>query len=93
MFFAIIGMTPSEYTRRHRLTLAAKELISSGSAEFNCTFKASAATNKRIYSEWFPSTGYERDNKPDIAAFFQMCHVLFTVFPVPPFQQFRLVIF
>jgi AraC family transcriptional regulator len=40
-------------------------------AEFNCTFKASATTNKRIYNEWFPATGYERDNKPDIAAFFK----------------------
>jgi AraC family transcriptional regulator len=28
MFFAIIGMTPSEYTRRRRLTLAARELTS-----------------------------------------------------------------
>ena len=41
-------------------------------AEFNCPFKASGAVNKQIYSEWFPSTGYERDNKPDIAAFFQV---------------------
>ena len=41
-------------------------------AEFNCTFKTSASTNKRIYSEWFPSTGYEPDNKPDIALFFQI---------------------
>ena len=41
-------------------------------AEFNCTMKTSAATNKRIYGEWFPSTGYERDNKPDIALFFQV---------------------
>jgi len=41
-------------------------------AEFICTTKTSAATNKRIYSEWFPSTGYERDNKPDIALFFQI---------------------
>jgi AraC family transcriptional regulator len=41
-------------------------------AEFDCTFRTSASTNKRIYSEWFPSTGYERDKKPDIAAFFQV---------------------
>jgi AraC family transcriptional regulator len=41
-------------------------------AEFNCTFKTSAATNKRIYAEWFPSTDYERDNKPDIALFSQV---------------------
>jgi AraC family transcriptional regulator len=41
-------------------------------AEFNCTFQTSSATNKRIYCEWFPSTGYEHDNKPDIALFFQI---------------------
>ncbi len=40
-------------------------------AEFDCTFKTSTATNKRIYSEWFPATGYERDDKADIALFFQ----------------------
>jgi len=41
-------------------------------AEFYCTMKTSAAVNKRIYREWFPGTGHERDNKPDIAAFFQV---------------------
>jgi AraC family transcriptional regulator len=41
-------------------------------AEFNCTMDTSVETNKRIYSEWFPSTGYERSNTPDIAAFFQI---------------------
>ena len=40
--------------------------------EFDCTFKTSSSTNKRIYSEWFPSTGYEPDDKPDIALFFQV---------------------
>jgi len=41
-------------------------------AEFNCTMNTSTKTNKRIYSEWFPSTGYEHGNTPDIAAFFQV---------------------
>lgn len=41
-------------------------------AEFNCTLKTSSAANRRIYSEWFPATGFQRDNKPDIAAFFQV---------------------
>ena len=40
-------------------------------AEFNCTYQTSAKTNKYIYGEWLPSTGYERDPKrPDIAAYF-----------------------
>jgi len=41
-------------------------------AEFNCTMNTSVETNKRIYGEWFPSTGYEHASKPDIAAFFPM---------------------
>jgi AraC family transcriptional regulator len=41
-------------------------------AEFICTLETSTETNKRIYSEWFPSTGYERDAKPDIEAYFQV---------------------
>jgi AraC family transcriptional regulator len=40
--------------------------------EFDCTFKTSSSTNKRIYKEWFPSTGYEPANLPDIALFFQV---------------------
>lgn len=54
-------------------------------AEFNCNFKTSAVTNKRIYSEWFSSTGYERDNKPDIAAFFQVpwCKMIYVRWWVP----------
>jgi AraC family transcriptional regulator len=54
-------------------------------AEFDCTFKTSASTNKRIYSEWFPSTGYERDNKPDIAAFFQVpwCKMIYVRWWIP----------
>lgn len=40
-------------------------------AEFNCTYQTSVKMNKYIYGEWFPSTGYERDeHKPDIAAYF-----------------------
>lgn len=40
-------------------------------AEFDCTYKTSMKTNRYIYGEWFPSSGYERDgNKPDIAAYF-----------------------
>jgi AraC family transcriptional regulator len=40
-------------------------------AEFQCTYQTSMKMNKYIYSEWFSSTGYERDNnKPDIAAYF-----------------------
>jgi AraC family transcriptional regulator len=41
-------------------------------AEFHCTFNSNAAMNKKIYSEWFPATGYERDNKTDIALFSQV---------------------
>ena len=40
-------------------------------AEFNCTYKTAVKTNRYIYGEWFPSTGYERDgNKPDVVAYF-----------------------
>ncbi len=40
-------------------------------AEFNCTYKTSMKTNRKIYGEWFSATGYERDkNKPDVAAYF-----------------------
>ncbi|MFC1921371.1 helix-turn-helix domain-containing protein [Chloroflexota bacterium] len=41
-------------------------------AEFNCTLETSSETNKRIYSEWFPSTGYEHDSKPSIEAYFHV---------------------
>ncbi len=40
-------------------------------AEFECTLKTSAKTNKQIYGEWFPSTGYEHGDSSDIALFFQ----------------------
>lgn len=49
----------------------AYKVPSSTYAEFNCTYKTSMKTNRYIYGEWFPSTGYERDgNKPDIVAYF-----------------------
>ncbi len=41
-------------------------------AEFDCTMKTSTAVNKRIYGEWFPSTGYEHGNSADIALFYQI---------------------
>ncbi len=58
-------------------------------AEFNCTMKTSAATNKRIYSEWFTATGYERDDKVDIAAFFQMpwCPEIFVRWWIPVLKK------
>jgi AraC family transcriptional regulator len=40
--------------------------------EFKCTLDTSTETNRRIYSEWFPSTGYQHDAKPDIEAYFQV---------------------
>jgi AraC family transcriptional regulator len=39
-------------------------------AEFTCTMATAARTNKMIYREWFPSTGYERAPCADIAAYF-----------------------
>jgi AraC family transcriptional regulator len=39
MFFAIIGVTPSEYTRRRRLTLAARELTSSNTKVIDIAIK------------------------------------------------------
>lgn len=41
-------------------------------AVFHCTLKTSLFTNRRIYDEWFPATGFQRDDKPDIASFFQV---------------------
>lgn len=41
-------------------------------AEFECTMKTSARVNKQIYGKWFPSTGYEHGNSPDVALFFQV---------------------
>ena len=39
MFFAIIGYTPAEYTRRRRLTLAARELITNGDKVIDVALK------------------------------------------------------
>ena len=39
MFFAIIGMTPSEYARRRRLTLAARELATSSGKVIDVAMK------------------------------------------------------
>lgn len=39
-------------------------------AVFKCTLDKSTDTNKQIYSEWFPSTGYEHDSKPSIEQYF-----------------------
>ena len=39
VFFAIIGMTPAEYTRRRRLTLAARELTTKGDKVIDIAFK------------------------------------------------------
>jgi len=40
-------------------------------AEFNGTLDKSSDIFKRIHSEWFPSTGYEHDSKPDIEQYIQ----------------------
>ena len=39
MFFAIIGVTPAEYTRRRRLTLAAREFTTSGDKVIDVAMK------------------------------------------------------
>jgi AraC family transcriptional regulator len=39
MFFAIIGVTPAEYTRRRRLTLAARELTSTNDKVIDIALK------------------------------------------------------
>jgi AraC family transcriptional regulator len=39
MFFAIIGVTPSEYTRQRRLTLAARELTSGNAKVIDVAIK------------------------------------------------------
>ncbi len=40
-------------------------------ATFDCTLSNLQDVTKRIFSEWFPSTGYEHDNKPEIEVYFQ----------------------
>jgi AraC family transcriptional regulator len=38
-------------------------------AVFDCTLDSLQDVTKRIFSEWFPSTGYEHDDKPDIEVY------------------------
>jgi len=69
-FINVFGV--EKYERMDTTGFEEFEIPAANYAEFNCTFQTSAATNKRIYNEWFPSTGYERANKPDIALFSQV---------------------
>lgn len=39
-------------------------------AVFDCTITTLQDVTKRIFSEWFPSTGYEHDAKPEIEVYF-----------------------
>jgi AraC family transcriptional regulator len=39
-------------------------------AVFECTAETESETISRVYSEWFPSTGYEHEEKPNIEAYF-----------------------
>lgn len=39
-------------------------------AVFDCNIDNLQDVTKRIFSEWFPSTGYEHDMKPDIEVYF-----------------------
>ncbi len=39
-------------------------------AVFDCTLPKIQEVTKRIFSEWFPSTGYEHDAKPEIEVYF-----------------------
>ncbi len=38
-------------------------------AVFNCTLLTIQDVTKRIFSEWFPSTGYEHDAKPELEVY------------------------
>jgi AraC family transcriptional regulator len=38
-------------------------------AVFDCTFPTLQDVTRRIWSEWFPSTGYEHDAKPDFEVY------------------------
>ena len=38
-------------------------------AVFNCTLDNLQDVTKRILSEWFPSTGYEHDNAPELEVY------------------------
>jgi AraC family transcriptional regulator len=39
-------------------------------AVFDCTLDNIQEVTKRIFSEWFPSTGYEHDAKPELEVYF-----------------------
>jgi AraC family transcriptional regulator len=39
-------------------------------AVFDCTLPTIQDVTKRIFSEWFPSTGYEHDAKPELEVYF-----------------------
>jgi AraC family transcriptional regulator len=39
-------------------------------AVFDCTLPTIQDTTRRIFQEWFPSTGYEHDMKPEIEVYF-----------------------
>jgi AraC family transcriptional regulator len=39
-------------------------------AVFDCTLPSIQDVTKRIFSEWFPSTGYEHDAKPELEIYF-----------------------
>jgi AraC family transcriptional regulator len=39
-------------------------------AVFDCTMTKIQEVTKRIFSEWFPSTGYDHDAKPEIEVYF-----------------------
>jgi AraC family transcriptional regulator len=39
-------------------------------AVFDCTLENLQDVTRRIFSEWFPSTGYEHDDKPELEIYF-----------------------
>lgn len=39
-------------------------------AVFDCILPTLQDVTKRIFSEWFPSTGYEHDRKPELEIYF-----------------------
>lgn len=38
-------------------------------AVFDCTLDNLQETTKRIFSDWFPSTGYEHDDAPELEVY------------------------
>ena len=85
IFFAVNGLTLAEYVRRRRLTLAAQELLSGDVRVIDLAFrygytwavfesrgafpKALHDLQDRVFREWFPSTGYEEDRKPELEVY------------------------